>query len=185
MNVFWKRAATAAMTATLLIACVGCGSAPVETAEPTTTAPSTTVVTTTTQNAAMNSEVNVRSGPGFEYEVLGGVPAMQPIVIVGREGDWYKIEHGDGYGYVNAHFVDVDGAPNASQMAASRVTAPPTTTMGTTKPGDRTTTAPAGGTTTVAGGTTAVGATTTTASTAATLPTSTGGIPDTQANDAF
>jgi len=116
MNVFWKRAALTATALALTMACAGCSGAPEETAPTTTTAPSTTVVTTTTQNAAMNSEVNVRSGPGFEYEVLGGVPAKQPIVIVGREGDWYKIEHGDGYGYVNAHYVDVDGAPEQSAI---------------------------------------------------------------------
>ena len=138
MNVFWKRAVMTAATLALLTASAGCSGAPEETAPTTTTAPSTTVVTTTTQSAAMNSEVNVRSGPGFEFEVLGGVPAKQPVVIVGREGDWYKIVHGDGYGYVNAHYVDVAGAPNASQMAASRVTAAPTAAMTTTKPAPKT-----------------------------------------------
>lgn len=180
MNVFWKRAAVTATTLALLAACAGCSGAPEETAPTATTGPSYTVATTTTQSGAMNSEVNVRSGPGFEFEVLGGVPAKQPIVIVGREGDWFRIEHGDGYGYVNAHYVDVNGVPNASQMAASRVTAPPTTTMATTKPGQKTTTA-AGGTT-ATGGTAAAGQTTTAAST---LPTEVGGIPDTAADDVF
>lgn len=178
MNVFSKRLAMLLTVLMLLIACVGCSGAPEEASAPVTTGPSYTVATTTTQSGAMNSEVNVRKGPGFDQEVLGGVAAKESIVIVGREGDWYKVQFGDGYGYVNAHYVDVTGASNASQMAASRVTAPPTTTAATTLPGA----------TTTAGGTTVAGATTTTAggtTAAATIPTAANGIPDTQANDTF
>lgn len=174
MNVFCKRLAFLFTVLMLAVACVGCSGAPEESATPATTGPSYTVATTTTQSGAMNSEVNVRSGPGFDFEVLGGVAAKESIVIIGREGDWYKVQFGDGFGYVNAHYVDVTGASNASQMVASRVTAAPTTTAATTLPGATTTT--------VAGGTTTAGDATTTA---ATIPTVAQGIPDTQADDAF
>ncbi|WP_374711289.1 SH3 domain-containing protein [Symbiobacterium terraclitae] len=35
--------------------------------------------------------LNVRSGPGTEYDIVGGLGYDQEAVILGREGDWYRI----------------------------------------------------------------------------------------------
>lgn len=167
----------AAVIGATLALCSGCSGGG-DTAP--TTAPTeapTTVITTTTHPGMMNGEVNVREGPGFGYASLGGIRAGSDIVIVGREGDWYKIEFGDGYGYVSAHYVDVSGASNASQMIASRAPATTVTTMATTKPSQAT--KPGQTTTTVSG------ATATATNADGTVPTVANGIPDTQANDQF
>lgn len=99
-----------------------------ETAATTTAATTTTLptTTTTTHPAMMEEELTVRDGPGFSHNAIGGVAKGEGIVIIGHEGDWFKIQFGDGVGYVNAHYVAVEGQPNASQMQEERPV--PTTT---------------------------------------------------------
>ncbi len=169
-----KQAAVAALALCLLALC-GCGGGNDEPTVTTTTAASTTVVTTTTQHGVLDTGgLRVRSGPGFEYDEIGGMNYQEDVVILDRVGDWYMIRFGDGVGYINAHYVDMDDAPNASEMAATLPTAAPTTT--TTKPASTTT--KAGGTTTTAAGGTAANTTAPTKPTAA-------GIPDTAVDDAY
>ncbi len=99
----------------------------------TTTAPTTTTTTPTTAvNGVMDDELTVRDGPGFSHNAIGGVAKGEPITIVGHEGDWFKIRFGDGFGYVNAHYVAVEGQPNASQMQASRPVMTTTTAVSNT-----------------------------------------------------
>ena len=87
----------------------------------TTTQTTTTVVTTTTQHGSLAaSDVIVRSGPGLDYDAIGGITYSEEVVILGREGDWYRIQFGDQVGYISAQYVDVDDAPNASEMVDSR-----------------------------------------------------------------
>lgn len=126
-----KRAAALSLAALMLMTvAVGCGKneSQEDTTTTTVTTEATTVPTTTTTmvNGSMDEELSVREGPGFSYSVIGGVAAGQGIEIVGRSGDWFKIRFGDGFGYVNAHYVAVEGQPNASQMQADRPL--PTTT---------------------------------------------------------
>ncbi len=43
-----------------------------------------------------NSYVNLRSGPGTNHEIVGKALPGQPLTVVGREGDWYRVRLGDG-----------------------------------------------------------------------------------------
>lgn len=131
MNTMIKRTvALLLVLAVFTVLAVGCGKEepdPADTAVTTTTASTLPPTTTTTLNGQMNSGLNVREGPGSQYPSLGGVLPDEAVVIVGRVGDWYKIEFGDTYGYINAHYVSVDGQPNASQMQEDRPMATTTT----------------------------------------------------------
>lgn len=58
------------------------------------------------QMVAVNTEkLNVRSGPGTEYDVWATLNASEKQVVQGREGDWLKIAFNSSFGYINAAFV--------------------------------------------------------------------------------
>ena len=48
--------------------------------------------------------VNVRSGPGTEYDVVGKMYDRSKARLTGIEGDWYIMESGDVTGYIKAEF---------------------------------------------------------------------------------
>ncbi|MGM9554709.1 MAG: SH3 domain-containing protein, partial [Faecousia sp.] len=48
------------------------------------------------------SALNVRSGPGEDYERIGGLTKDETVSIVKQVGDWYRILYDDGVGYVLA-----------------------------------------------------------------------------------
>lgn len=43
-----------------------------------------------------NSYVNLRSGPGTNHGIVGKALPGQPLTVIGREGDWYRVRLGDG-----------------------------------------------------------------------------------------
>ncbi len=57
--------------------------------------------------------VNVRSGPGVDYDVLGRLAGGQTAGIVGRSDDdaWWQIRFGERQGWVSARYVQVKGDP--------------------------------------------------------------------------
>jgi uncharacterized protein YgiM (DUF1202 family) len=58
------------------------------------TTPEATPEATTTPTA--NANANLRDGPGTNYNVIGGVQAGDPLVLVGQNeaGDWYQLDSG-------------------------------------------------------------------------------------------
>ena len=70
---------------------------------------------TTGGNATTTANVNVRSGPGVRYELLGTLPAGSQVNVVGCSGNWCQTQ----YGYVSArHLTRHAGlAPNAGSAA--------------------------------------------------------------------
>ena len=67
------------------------------------------VVTTT------SGGLNVRSGPGIGYGILTSLPRGGYVTLVGRSGDWYRVEYGAGqYGYCSAAYL-----PEASFRTAT------------------------------------------------------------------
>jgi len=52
-----------------------------------------------------SSKLNVRSGAGTNYGILGTLSHNSQVIITGTSGDWYKIEYGSGFGYVLSSFV--------------------------------------------------------------------------------
>src|SRR5690554_509920 len=77
------------------------------TPEPTST-PRTTIAT------ILAERVNVRRGPGFEYESLGALPRDEEALVngVSADGDWYQIVFGPQLGWVPAESVRISGNPN-------------------------------------------------------------------------
>ncbi len=50
-------------------------------------------------------KLNVRSGPGLEYDVWTTLNANEKQVVEERDGDWLKIAFNSTYGYINAEYV--------------------------------------------------------------------------------
>jgi hypothetical protein len=75
----------------------------------------------------VNAEVvNVRSGPGTVYAIVGRVAAGESYRISGKNerGDWWQIEYKDGKGWISADLVKATGPVGA----VATVAAPPTPT---------------------------------------------------------
>ena len=49
--------------------------------------------------------LNVRKGPGLDYEAVGYVVEGNPYEIIEEVDGWYKIKLDDGDGYINSDFV--------------------------------------------------------------------------------
>ncbi len=62
---------------------------------------------TSERSAVINSSCNVRSGPGYDYKVIGGVVGGETVTVIGSiEGGWWHIRSGDLEGYVGRKFID-------------------------------------------------------------------------------
>ena len=53
------------------------------------------------------AEVQVRRGPGANYEVVATIPKDIQVNVVGREGHWLKVEskHGNKPGYIDEQYA--------------------------------------------------------------------------------
>ena len=100
-----------------------------------------------TQNGTIkvNGALNVRSGAGTNYSVLGSLSNGAKVEIVGTSGSWYKIKYGSGYGYVSKDYVTVSSSSNNSSSNSgssnsgssnNTTTTPSTSTTGTIKVND-------------------------------------------------
>jgi uncharacterized protein YraI len=88
----------------------------------------------TARVAMTGSRLNIRSGPGVEYPIVGKALPNERFVALGRNGaiTWVQIEVAeapDGYGWVSADFVELDqpvvNLPISSEVSES---APPAAT---------------------------------------------------------
>ena len=70
---------------------------------------------TTTQSGTIkvNGALNVRSGAGTNYSVIGSLSNGAKVEIVETSGSWYKIKYGSGYGYVSKDYVTVSSSNNS------------------------------------------------------------------------
>ena len=66
--------------------------------------------TTTTQSGTIkvSGALNVRSGAGTSYSVIGSLSNGANVEIVETSGSWYKIKYGSGYGYVSKDYVTIN-----------------------------------------------------------------------------
>ncbi|WP_010651013.1 N-acetylmuramoyl-L-alanine amidase [Oceanobacillus massiliensis] len=53
------------------------------------------------------SNLNIRSGPGTEYESIGSADTGQSYTVVQQMDDWVEIELPEGTGWVSAEFISV------------------------------------------------------------------------------
>lgn len=86
-----------------------------------TTTPNTGTVTpntgTVTPNTGTNTPsanstltitgntLNIRSGPGTNYEVVGSLAKGDKVTRLGTEGEWYRIQHGNVTGYISVDYA--------------------------------------------------------------------------------
>ncbi|WP_294130728.1 N-acetylmuramoyl-L-alanine amidase [uncultured Clostridium sp.] len=64
--------------------------------------------TTQTGTIKVNGALNVRSGAGTSYSVIGSLSNGVQVEIVETSGSWYKIKYGSGYGYVSKDYILVN-----------------------------------------------------------------------------
>lgn len=50
------------------------------------------------------SSVNVRRGPGTNYDIIGSMSNGATATYLGTEGSWYKIQSGNTTGYVSSQY---------------------------------------------------------------------------------
>lgn len=53
------------------------------------------------------NSVNVRRGPGTNYDIIGSMQNGDTATYIGKEGDWYQIRRGNVTGYVSATYATV------------------------------------------------------------------------------
>lgn len=61
------------------------------------------------QTATATTDVNVRSGPGSDYEVIDQLPAGEVVRVLDCRGDWCEISMGGDSGYVARSYLDDGG----------------------------------------------------------------------------
>ncbi len=54
--------------------------------------------------------LNVRSGPGTDFSIIGGLSPGAGVAITGREGKWYKIKYNGSTAYVHGDYINTDGS---------------------------------------------------------------------------
>lgn len=55
--------------------------------------------------------INLRSGPGTEFEILDELSRGVELTITGTAEDWYRVEIGDAEGFLSAEFVGKGDVP--------------------------------------------------------------------------
>ena len=55
------------------------------------------------------SKLNVRSGAGTNYGIIGSVVKDQTLSVVSKSGSWYKINYNGRTGYVSSDYVQASG----------------------------------------------------------------------------
>ena len=80
--------------------------------------------TTSTQKTVYvtASSLNVRSGPGTSYSVIGGLSKGSSASVVGTSGNWYKIKYGSGYGYISSSYTSSSAPSGGSSDSGSTTT---------------------------------------------------------------
>ena len=82
----------------------------------------TTTVTAlykTVQIKSADGSLNVRSGPGTSYSVIGSLSNGKTADVVGVSGNWYKIKYGSRYGYISSAYT-ADAASTATNNTSNQ-----------------------------------------------------------------
>ena len=71
--------------------------------------PQNPTVTQTGKVVDVSTKLNIRSGAGTNFGIVGSLGANATVNIIGKEGNWYKISHNGTVGYVSADYIRVNG----------------------------------------------------------------------------
>ncbi len=63
----------------------------------------------------VRSHLNIRSGAGKNYEVIGHLMPGDEVEVVGGSGDWYEIIAPETYGYVYGNYLELFQKPEAEE----------------------------------------------------------------------
>ena len=63
--------------------------------------------------------VNVRSGPGTDYDIIGGISYGSSVTITGQSGNWYIINYNGRTGYISADYVTISSEEEFTQTTAT------------------------------------------------------------------
>lgn len=72
------------------------------------------------------SSLNVRKGPGTNYERIGGLSKGKSIQVCEDTGEWLKIQYGSDYGYVLQKYTTFQDQPTVTEPEKPPVTEPET-----------------------------------------------------------
>ncbi|MFR5265218.1 SH3 domain-containing protein, partial [Clostridium sp.] len=67
----------------------------------------------------VSTKLNIRSGAGTNYGIVGSLGANATVNIIGKEGNWYKISHNGIVGYVSADYIRVNSGENNNNAGSS------------------------------------------------------------------
>ena len=101
---------------------------PTEAPAPTESTPEPTTTTTTAPRNVMvvtADSLNVRTGPGTDYDVLGTLSQGEEVVVLALEGDWYRIRYQSSEAYVHADYLMAVGETAATTEATTTTTTAP------------------------------------------------------------
>lgn len=97
----------------------------------------TTAESTASSGVVTVDRLNVRSGPGDEYSMVGWVSLNQTVEISGQNNGWWRIRFlyatGD-YGWVSGLYIDADNTENVPFIEAPPAPAPAATSTPTATP---------------------------------------------------
>lgn len=88
-------------------------------ATPEPSQPTNTLTTHEPLVTAGENNVNIRSGPGTDYEVVGSLPAGQSLEIIGRNADstWWQVSTPNGTGWLAASVTTVSNVDENIPLA--------------------------------------------------------------------
>jgi uncharacterized protein YraI len=66
--------------------------------------------------ASATTDVNLRAGPGPDYQAIGVIPAGAPVAVMGCSGSWCQVNYAGRAGYASASYLSGDGDGSAAIM---------------------------------------------------------------------
>lgn len=117
---------TALLMATVLVTglLTACGGESVDTPTTVTTA-TTTVATKPTQQYTLMvvtaDELNVRTGPGTNFDVQGSLKQGDEVQVLATEGDWCRIQYKGTEAYVHKDYVALPGSTTIATTTTTKL----------------------------------------------------------------
>jgi len=75
--------------------------------------------------ALVTSDLNLRSGPGTNYQVLNVLPGGSTVDVLDCTGSWCRVGWGNSTGYASRSYLDVASGPVYSAAPPPVIVAPP------------------------------------------------------------